>query len=208
MDEARQVRFLVAPFYFLASLLAGAVLAGRICPASLTDVQLNSVLAIGAAVLASTLPLGFLLGSVSILALRAIFLVGSALHWTHNANYEASLSPETWKRIWPKLQMPEDFSFEASLALYTAATYDHELLHRGIHEWLGRRWNAFNVSVNSATALLLAPFAGGLLSIAVKPAWWIPSLVLAAVFLTTAVLAWRDTMQMIEFQAHRSPAPR
>jgi MFS family permease len=205
MDEARQVRFLVAPFYFLASLVAGAMLAGKVTPDNLSDAQLKSVLAAAAAIIAATVPLGFLIGSLSIMALRAIFRLGSALRWAHNSTYEASLSPETWGRIWSRLRMAPERPFAPPLALYTAATYDHEVLPRGIHEWLGRRWNAFNVSVSSATALVLAPIVGALLSIPLKPAWWITSIVLVVLFLATATLAWRDTMKMIEFQSYRAP---
>ena len=199
MDETRQIRFLIAPFYFFASLIGGAFLAGALQVDVLTDAQLHTVVALAALIIASALPLGFLIGSISILALR-----GLSVLWRWSS-YEVQLQPETWQRLWPRFQTGQPY--EKSLELYAAATFDHELLSRGVHEWLTRRWTAFNVAVHSCTALLLALLVGILLPFSVKPAWWVSTAVLAAVFILHARFASRDTMRMIDFQSHRQATP-
>jgi hypothetical protein len=57
MDEVRKVRYLVAPFFFFASLLWGNYLAGRGLPESSKEVITLAV--------ASIFPIGFLIGAAS-----------------------------------------------------------------------------------------------------------------------------------------------
>ena len=85
------------------------------------------------------------------------------------------------------------------------ATFDHELLAPGIHTWLLRRWNAFNVAAHSVVALALAHLLAPAFSIPLGCAWLATTVVSIAILGWTAFNAWRDTMGMIEFQSHRQP---
>lgn len=203
MDPLRQVRWLIPPFFLLASLVLGAHL-GCVLDYSFfqSEVFTKNTTAIIAALIAiltaTVLPLGFLISSISIQVLRLIFFISNGLK---PRNYEAVLSDETWERIWRKLG-PVPPRTE-KLSLYAAATFDHELLPPGIHEWLFRRWTTFNVSFHSSSALLLAYIIGRVIGIPRTISWEIITSSVVLLLLVNAIVAWRQTMAMIEFQSHR-----
>jgi hypothetical protein len=116
--------------------------------------------------------------------------------------YEARLSDSTFERICKRLDT--DQAKDKKLTLYVAATFDHELLAPGVHTWLLRRWNSFNVSAHSIVALLLAHIVfAPIFSIPQVRNWWESTAALVAVLFINAFCAWRETMNMIEFQSHR-----
>jgi hypothetical protein len=115
--------------------------------------------------------------------------------------YEAVVSDSTLERIWKQLHSTQ--AKDKKLTLYATATFDHELLGAGIHTWLLRRWNSFNVATHSIVALVLAHIVAPILSIPQVCAWWVSTVALVAVLFVTAFCAWRDTMKMIEFQSYR-----
>jgi hypothetical protein len=195
MDQNREIRFLIPPFFLFASLLWGAYLDPCIDLAALLKPDSVDILGVIAAGSVLVIPLGFLIGSISVTILRIIFL-----SWKHQS-YEADLSEDCLERIWSKLNT--DQARDRKLTLYAAATFDHELLSTGIHEWLMRRWNSFNVSVHSCIALLLSHGMGCLFSINQDCRWWLTTLVLGSILLYTGVMAWRETMGMADFQSHR-----
>ena len=91
---------------------------------------------------------GFGIGTIPNVALRFLFLLGG------KKQYEAVLRRDCIDRIWKKLKTTQQF--DEQLALFATATFDHELLPKGIHEWLLRRWSAFNICTRSFVALALA----------------------------------------------------
>ena len=196
MDETRQLRFLIPPFFTFGSLALGAYL-GHTLP-NLSCYSTEKLISIAAALTASSIPLGFFITSASILLLRLIFRPFG------NGPYEAHLSLPTRGRIWPKLgsELPPDQKWN----LYAAATFDHELFAHGINRWIQRRWTIFNLSVHCITSVMLAHIVALFLPFQEKPRWFCFSAVLIFVFLITAVIAWVETMRMIEFQAYRRPS--
>jgi hypothetical protein len=116
------------------------------------------------------------------------------------------LSDETLKRVWERAGL--DSSPDKKLTLYAAVSFDHELVSKGVHDWIVRRWNYFNVAFHSSMALLLsiapAKCISKRLAFPLVPAWWASIFALSGFLLVMAYLAWRDTMKMIEFQSRRA----
>ncbi|MBI4738270.1 hypothetical protein HY772_01695 [Candidatus Woesearchaeota archaeon] len=207
MDQNRQFRFLIPPFFFIASLYLGAYLHEKHPFIFVKEMGVGGV----AAITASLLPLGFLISTISIVLLKQFW-----------KNYEADISKESAERIWKKLEISKNISaFEAgeiknfqneeykkaNLNIYITATFDHSLLPTGIHEWIMRRWNIFNASAHSVTALILSLPIGCFFW---SPNWgmgtiyWVIIVLSISLFLGVAARkSWKETMEMIDFQSHK-----
>lgn len=197
MDKLRDVRFITPPFFFLGSLLVGAWLNNQISPQSLAALTPQGVAAIIGLVVASLFPLGFAIASVSILFLRVVFFICSK-------NYQICLSDEAWARIWPTLQLPPDVTHTRDNEVDAAITFDHELLHKGIHDSNVRLWTAFNITAHSCWALALSLVVGRFVfCITWNSAWLVTSGILLALFITSTVITWREHMRMFAFQSYR-----
>jgi hypothetical protein len=120
-------------------------------------------------------------------------------------SHEAALSIEGLGRI--RNIVGYRFPEAQGDALFLAATFDHSKLHESLHNWLLRRWNAFNVNSSIVSALMLAILAGWRLGIHVGAEWVLTSLVVGGVFAAMAWWAWHDTMGMLEFQAKLMSKP-
>jgi len=140
-------------------------------------------------------PIGFLIGTLSVAVLRMIAVI------VGRPTYEAVLSDASLERIWGQLQSAQ--ARDKSVTLFAAATFDHELLAAGIHTWLLRRWNSFNVASHSIVALWLAHVAALMFHMPQVFWWWISTAILSALLFVTALNAWRETMKMVEFQSYR-----
>jgi hypothetical protein len=195
MDQDRAIRFAIPPFFLFASLLWGAHLGG--CDLSFIfklDVA-KELLGLLAAAAVAVVPIGFLIGTISVILLRLLAWITGA------PTYEAKLSDSTLDRIWRQLGSthPKD----KKLTLYASTTFDHELVDKGIHTWLLRRWNAFHLATHSIVALLLAHLFAPVFSIAQVWTWWVSTAGLIAILFVNALCSWRETMKMIEFQSYR-----
>jgi hypothetical protein len=195
MDQVRQIRLAIPPFFLLASLLWGAYLGRFDLPPILKPGTAKEALGLLAAAAVAILPAGYLISTISVMLLRGLFAMCG------KPTYETVLDDATLDRIWSKLRsgQPKD----AKLILYAAATFNHELLAPGIHTWILRRWNSFNVAAHSIVALALAHALAPFISIPQGCWWWATTGVLIALLGWTAVIAWRETMRMIKFQSHR-----
>ena len=195
MDQDRQIRFLIPPFSLIGSLFLGAKLNGIDLSSAFKPEMAKDLLGLLAATAVLILPMGFLIGVISVTLLRIIAVV------LRQPTHEVYLSHSTLARIWEQIRtsMVQD----RNLALYAAVTFDHELLAPGIHSWLMRRWNAFNTACGSVVALALALCVAPLFSLRRVLPWTCSTVVLAAVLLAFAIIAWRETMKMVEFQSFR-----
>jgi hypothetical protein len=191
MDLDRQIRFAIPPFFLFASLLWGAHLAG----CDLSPFFKKDALGLLAASAAAIVPIGFLIGTISVAVLRLIAKIAG------RPTYEAVLSDASLERIWGQLQSAQ--ARDKNVTLFAAATFDHELLAAGIHTWLLRRWNSFNVASHSFVALWLAHVAALMFHMPQVFWWWVSTVILNALLLVTALNAWRETMKMVEFQSYR-----
>src|SRR6266852_7122352 len=215
MDEDRQIRFLISPFFLYCSLLWW----GYVSPetyqlfANLKPDSLKELLSIVAAAGAATLPLGYSIGTITTLFLRGTFEIRNKYQRGERQIYEAWLSKQSLDAILKRVNAPTE---DRASLLYAAATFDHSLLPEGVHKWLMRRWNAFNIASSSAFALfmsLLIVPARMLYTWSWKPLggwdhklwWWLVTNVsLICALLAMAYFSWRETMGMVEFQSRRS----
>ena len=195
MNEPRNLRFLIPPFFFFFWALLAGYFADVDFKAQLDEFSTNELLAITAVIGATSLPIGYLLTSISILFLKAI----ARFFGSHSHTYEAHLSDKAFKTIWRgiKASRTPNRDFE----LYAVATYDHSVLRKEVHEWIQRRWNSFNIAAHSCTAILLSQATVLLLGVRYTCGFAICSLLMLVVLGSNAYVAWRHVMKMIEFQA-------
>ena len=215
MDEDRQIRFLICPFFLYSSLLWWAFVSPETywLFANLKPDTLKELLPIIAAAGAATLPLGYSIGAITTLFLRACFAVRNHYAQGEQQIYEAWFSKEAYEAILKWVNTPEE---DRTSLLYAAATFDHGLLPEGIHKWQVRRWNAFNIASSSAFALfisLLVVPVRILYTFSWKPLcgwdhklwWWlVTNLFLICALLAMAYFSWHDSMGMVAFQSRRS----
>src|SRR5882724_5161008 len=122
MDQVRQIRYLVAPFFFFASLLWGSHLAHK--PAF----DVNRLKELAPLVVASFFPVGFLVGALSHGLTRWLIKL-----WTGRPS-EIALSHEALKNIWSKIGRTGDV--DSKFEFYASATFDHEVVADRVHEWI------------------------------------------------------------------------
>lgn len=204
MDEERRIRFLVPPLFLIGSLLWGLA-----CDPdnSLQDLvglkvdDLGDMLGLLASGSIIVVTFGFLLGTMTVFVLRTTCRV------CYSRYHEVVVSPEALGRIWDRLAVPADHRTNEN-ELYAGAAFDHETMKNskeGIHLWLMRRWNAFNVSATSTTALVVSVIGGVCcLDVSISWKWILPVSLIIVLFVWSAFVSHRDTMRMIEFQANRS----
>lgn len=195
MDQDRQIRHAIPPFFLFASLLWGAHLGGYDLSPLFKAGGSREMLGVLAAGIVLVLPIGYLIGTVSVALLRTVALIFKV------PTYETVLCDASLDRVWGQLrsQLPKD----RKKMLYAAVTFDHELLAPGTHQWIMRRWNSFNVAVHSIVALLLAHLIAAIFSIHQVFSWWLSTLFLIALLGWAACVAWHETMSMIDFQSYR-----
>jgi hypothetical protein len=195
MDQDRQIRFAIPPFFLFASLLWGAYLSHQNLCSIFKPETAKEVLGLLAATAVVVVPLGYLISTISVNILRLIALIA------RTTNYEAVLTDATFDRIWAQTRTGQ--VKHKSLTLYAVATFDHELLSTGVHMWLFRRWTSFNIAVHSIVALALALFVAPCFSIPRVCAWWLSTIVVVGFLSLMAWTAWAEVMGMLEFQSHR-----
>jgi hypothetical protein len=158
MDEARKIRLLVAPMLFIASLLLGGALSGQTAShfIDLKDQDWPKLIGIITAGGIGMFAAGYGIGTVTQFLLRLIFRLKARL-WGGSRFHEVALSDDSLKRVWHLIGAPGEP--DRSLELYAGAVFDFGVLqkHRkGVHEWLFRRWNGFNMAANSVLPLILS----------------------------------------------------
>src|SRR3954451_8425710 len=118
MDQDRQIRFAIPPFFLFASLLWGAYLGGMDLGPIFKPDTTKEVLGVIATAAVALVPIGFVISTFSIAILRFAFWVA------RKPTYEAMLDKETLGSIWKRLKLPGEP--EEKETLYIAATFDHE----------------------------------------------------------------------------------
>ena len=198
MDEARKLRFLIPPFFFLASCFIGlAYSSDPKITVRLAGYTTEHILA-GVAILGGlALPCGFFFSSVSIVLLHLLS------RFRKRYTYEAVLPDHTWTRIGTLLDT--DVAERPRWHLYAAATFDHTLLPPAVHAWIQRRWTTFNLSIHSFVAVLLSYSSAWLYEIQFTTKWVGFTVVMLFFLGCAAYFAWTQTMDMFAFQASRDP---
>jgi hypothetical protein len=192
MDKTREIRFLMPPFIMAASMFWGKYIYNWSLPS--IPPQYNSAAGI-AIFVAAIIPIGYMIGTLSITILRlAFWLCGGRC-------FEACISQHTLARIRPMLNTTQDVN--KAWMLYAVSTFDYETVPKPVNEWIVRRWNAFHTSMSSCVALLLAHLAGVAFDIGQSRLWGLTTGILFVLFGWNALVAWLQTMAMIEFQSYR-----
>jgi len=186
---------LIPPFFLALSLAAGLYFSVYDFAGALKDLTDEQIILLTALAGASILPIGFFITAVSILILHAL---GGLRGW---GSYVAVLPPVTWDRLWSMLAT--DKTQNPEWHLYASATFDHELIKPGVHEWIQRRWTTFNLSVHSLVAVVLGHCAAASPSINETWQWVSLTVAIVVVFALSGITAWHHTMHMLEFQASR-----
>src|SRR5438105_2044468 len=94
MDQDRQIRFAVPPFFLFASLLWGAYLGGRDLEPFFKPETTKEILGVLAAAAVALVPIGFVISALS------IFLLRHAFRFAGRPTYEAVLDAPTLSEIW------------------------------------------------------------------------------------------------------------
>ena len=102
MDQNRQIRFAIPPFFLLASLLWGAYLGGLDLSPVFKPGTAKEVLALLATAAVAVVPMGYLISTLSVAFLRGLVAIAK------KPTYEAVLSDTTLVCIWCQLQSSLD----------------------------------------------------------------------------------------------------
>lgn len=207
MDEERRIRFLVAPALFVASLLIGALLDPAETAFTLVEPHLKGsdwtkplielVAGGGVVVFAG----GYVFGTIAVFILRLISWFNLSFGGKCRF-HEVALPCDSFKQVWTRLGAPGEP--DRSQELSAGAVFDFDVLrkdHEGVHRWLFRRWNGFNIATNSICALISSLVIGPLIKIPLNRAWCLSVLIFAAMLGVVGFLAWLDTMRMLRFMA-------
>src|SRR5271170_6675959 len=100
MDQDRQIRFLIPPFFLFASLLWGAYLGGCDLSRIFKPDSLKDSLGVLAATAVLVVPIGYLISTISVALLRILAFV------LRRPTYEALLTDAALGRVWNKLMSP------------------------------------------------------------------------------------------------------
>jgi hypothetical protein len=153
---------------------------------------------------------GYVFGTWNHFFLRLLFYFGYQIGLLNSRFHEVGMSKRTLNQVWARLRAnPEAFEPERRRKeLFAGAAFDHDVLqadHRGVHQWMFRRWNAFNIATTSFWALISSLPIGHLLRIPWAHTWCIPVILFAIVLVPTMFWAWHDTMNMLEFMVTLPP---
>ncbi len=132
---------------------------------------------------------GFAIGTISIVFLRLLGLMCSSLR------YEAVLSNSQRDRVW-EIHLKGTGEVDCSHIPYIAAAFDHGALLEGHRGWLDRRWNAFNLSLHSEVALLVAILVVYFNGFRPGCRWYSSVLSFSIIFFINAAFARCDTRKV------------
>jgi hypothetical protein len=212
MDPTRQIRLLIPPFFFFSSFLS-AIFTSNVYKYWhwLSKQDIATIAGFVAFIGVASLPMGYLLSTITIIFFKLFRFFGLI--------YESSLSEEDLTRIWPLLNTKlgrDDRSKKYLLCgkrtscetrWFASVILDHEIIYtrsKGIYEWMLRAYSAFWVAACSAMALIVSIILVIVSGIDAPNEWWVASTIFLAIMILGAYLARRDSIQMEEFQSHRT----
>ena len=207
MEHDRQLRFLIPPLVFLASLLWGSSLDPQshllqmLASATAGQKELSQVVSLIFAGGVAVVAVGFLISAIAIAILRLLFL-GPYLAGKAPGGYEANVPKKSFRSLW-KSVTGEDKPVDRDM-LYAVGVYDHCRVPSTLHSWVGRRWNTFMVSMNCCVAIGLAHFVAShsaWFGIAPTQTWRRTDAILIIVLLINGFVARRQALRMLGFAA-------
>lgn len=209
MDEARTIRFYLPAVLFLLSLIWGAWVNYRIqCQEIIEHLKVDNLSSLVGLVAGGgfvVFAFGYIIGTLTYAILRAVFFVFRPRGFRY---HEAAFSPEALQGIRLTMRYPDPI--QAGQEISAVVVFDHGLIrerHKGVHEWLMRRWSAFAIAVNSVTGLALSLVVGHwVFDSSWSCEWLLPVGSLMAVCFYVACCAWADGRRMGAFLAQMPDA--
>jgi hypothetical protein len=207
MEHDRQLRFLIPPLVFLASLLWGSILDPQshllqmLTSELAGETELSQVISLIFAGGVAVVAIGFLISAIAIAILRLLFLAPYLMGKTPGG-YEAGVPKTSFQFLWNSVT-GDSKPVERDM-LYAVGVYDHCRVPSSLHSWVGRRWNTFMVSVNCCVAIGLAHFVAShstWFGIAATQTWRRTDATLVIVLVINGFVARRQALRMIGFAA-------
>lgn len=197
MDKDRQIRFLYPPLIFLSSMAFGIWVSlpsslGAEVSSFFSKENNTSIFAVLLGVGSVILVLGYLIGTITILLLRLLFV-------RNDFNYEFKLSKDTYDKIGKRILENENLPIQEKERMYAGVVFDHSKIDENIHRWIVRRWNAFHIASFSVVGLVASLICGCLLGIPFSFKWALVVLFFVFCFILQGRLSWIETMGMIDF---------
>jgi hypothetical protein len=200
MDKNRQIRLLYSPLILVGAILVGAYFDN---PANVNvflnkflfkETSTNIIVDLLSATSLITL-IGYVIGLITNFILKLIF-------FKNKFSFEIKLSQESFDQIGKLILNHPGDRINAKDRFYAGVTFDHQFILPGVHQWIVRRWNSFYISSTAIVALVLSCVLGHwLLGIRLTCAWIIFIFFFSILLSIQSYLSWKETMQMIEFQA-------
>ena len=211
MDPIRQIRFLIAPFFYFCFVFMGWLTSNFPCNMCyLRHLETGTIAGIVAVLGAATLPIGFLINSISLIIFWLFRPIGIPIY--------TGLSDDDIKRIWPLIYSSINLGerkrwylfkgkqFQNNDKWFTSVTFDHECLKKyspGIYDWMVRGYSAFTISVNCTIAVVLAFISIYFLEINFSYIWFALAVAITVIMLFGAIIAWNNNTKMEKFQSCR-----
>jgi hypothetical protein len=209
MDEARTIRFYVAPVLFLMSLVWGAWFDPTAKPILLDLSRLSNLpsligLAAGGGFLVFSF--GYVIGTFTYALLRLGFFLNAKCCRDGSMYHEAGLRLSELQTIW--WQVGHSGKADPRQELSAIVMFDFVNVHNSykeVHLWLVRRWSAFSIAATSVVGLFLSFLIGNrVLGFTLCWGWLAPVVGLMAACSYVACCAWRDGRKMLVFISQRS----
>ena len=221
MDKEREIRLLIPPIFFFASLFLGIVVNPDKSIAEVTHNFFDSanniwpnndvagilqVLAGGGLLLFTA---GYSIGGITILLLRFLFWAYNSFisNGKYKGTYEAAMPKDDVQSLMKLVSAEKgNNDFTDNEVFFAGVTFDHEITpkrSKPLHKWMVRRWTAFNISSSSSVALILSLIFGWWYNL-FTCGWYIWMLMLSVMFCLSAIHAWHGCMGMLKFQAERT----
>jgi hypothetical protein len=209
MDEARTIRFYVAPVLFLMSLIWGAWFDPTKQHVILDHLQVDKLpnligLAAGGGFV--VFAFGYIIGTLTYAVLRLFFRI---IAWCCGGSryHEAGLLSHLGN-VWPRTGHPG--AIDPQQELSAVIVFDFGIIrgrYEGVHQWLVRRWNAFSIGTTGVAGLLLSFVIGHwMFSISFRWEWWVPVGILLVACFYVSCCAWHDGRRMVAFMAQMPDA--
>lgn len=200
MDNERKIRFLYPPFILIFSVFFGIYsYKPEIITNVLSSTENENIIAKAALVLVggsiAVVVLGFLISIITMNVLRLGFRLLGKRHYMA----VDSLSERSYKHL-KKALISKNNSWNQSDYKYAAIFYENTIVPQRVQGWLIRRWNSFNISASSLTALLLSiPVLVSCKGFQITIEWILFILIIGTFLVLNGVNSWRETLEMTEF---------
>ncbi len=192
MDQIRQIRYLIAPFFLFGWIVFGKWIQNP-CWFPSFDPGLATIVVAAVAIL----PIGFLLNVIS----RFMFQT-----WIEHFKFADPKTPEQMRlklHVQKTMDELQHLYRKPGPSWYLQATFDHGFMDKGCHEWVLRSWTGFLVSIDSLLALVLALGVGAACRVSLSWPWAIGTFVVSCLLFWNAKNCRQRCIDMIELQVWR-----